>query len=231
GLWSGPARLRLPQRGAGRLHRRGGRHRAWSRLQLRGDHAVRPQHLPNFAVGAASWTALGRGSTDLCAQTRLVSDDIAVGRSDLNMCGIVGYIGQSSASEIIVNGLRRLEYRGYDSAGLVVLDEGRLGIRRRPGKIDELEALLASAPLSGRVGLGHTRWATHGPPSESNAHPHLDCSGSVAVVHNGIIENYLPLRQRLLQAGHEFRSQTDTEVIAHLLEDHLADGRDLMEAV
>jgi glutamine---fructose-6-phosphate transaminase (isomerizing) len=147
------------------------------------------------------------------------------------MCGIVGYIGQGSASEIIVNGLRRLEYRGYDSAGLVVLDGGRLRIRRRPGKIDELEALLTNAPLAGRVGLGHTRWATHGPPSEANAHPHLDCSGSVAVVHNGIIENYLPLKQRLLQAGHEFRSQTDTEVIAHLLEEHLADGRDLMEAV
>jgi glucosamine--fructose-6-phosphate aminotransferase (isomerizing) len=147
------------------------------------------------------------------------------------MCGIVGYIGHSSAPEIIVNGLRRLEYRGYDSAGLVVLDGGRLRIHRRPGKVADLAALLATAPLSGRVGLGHTRWATHGAPSEANAHPHVDCSGSLAVVHNGIIENYLPLKQRLLLAGHEFRSQTDTEVIAHLLEEHLADGRDLMEAV
>jgi glucosamine--fructose-6-phosphate aminotransferase (isomerizing) len=147
------------------------------------------------------------------------------------MCGIVGYIGQGSAPEIIVNGLRRLEYRGYDSAGLVVLDGGRLRIHRRPGKVADLAAVLATAPLSGRVGLGHTRWATHGAPSEANAHPHVDCSGSLAVVHNGIIENYLPLKQRLLLAGHEFRSQTDTEVIAHLLEEHLADGRDLMEAV
>ena len=147
------------------------------------------------------------------------------------MCGIVGYIGQGSAPEIIVNGLRRLEYRGYDSAGLVILDGGRLRIHRRPGKVADLAALLATAPLSGRVGLGHTRWATHGAPSEANAHPHVDCSGSLAVVHNGIIENYLPLKQRLLLAGHEFRSQTDTEVIAHLLEEHLADGRDLMEAV
>ena len=147
------------------------------------------------------------------------------------MCGIVGYIGHSSAPEIIVNGLRRLEYRGYDSAGLVILDGGRLRIHRRPGKVADLAALLATAPLSGRVGLGHTRWATHGAPSEANAHPHVDCSGSLAVVHNGIIENYLPLKQRLLLAGHEFRSQTDTEVIAHLLEEHLADGRDLMEAV
>jgi glucosamine--fructose-6-phosphate aminotransferase (isomerizing) len=147
------------------------------------------------------------------------------------MCGIVGYIGHSSAPEIIVNGLRRLEYRGYDSAGLVVLDGGRLRIHRRPGKVADLAALLATAPLSGRVGLGHTRWATHGAPSVANAHPHVDCSGSLAVVHNGIVENYLLLKQRLLLAGHEFRSQTDTEVIAHLLEEHLADGRDLMEAV
>jgi glucosamine--fructose-6-phosphate aminotransferase (isomerizing) len=147
------------------------------------------------------------------------------------MCGIVGYVGQHNASEIIVDGLRRLEYRGYDSAGLVVLDGGRLTIHRRPGKIADLAALLERWPAPGRIGLGHTRWATHGAPSESNSHPHADCSGSLAVVHNGIIENYLPLKQRLRQAGHVFRSQTDTEVIAHLLEQHLAEGRDLAEAV
>jgi len=147
------------------------------------------------------------------------------------MCGIVGYVGQHNASEIIVDGLRRLEYRGYDSAGLVVLDGGRLTIHRRPGKIADLAALLESQPAAGGIGLGHTRWATHGAPSESNSHPHADCSGSLAVVHNGIIENYLPLKQRLLEAGHVFRSQTDTEVIAHLLEQHLAGGRDLVEAV
>jgi glucosamine--fructose-6-phosphate aminotransferase (isomerizing) len=147
------------------------------------------------------------------------------------MCGIVGYVGQKSAPEIIVDGLRRLEYRGYDSAGLVVLDGGRLTIHRRPGKIADLAALLEREPVSGGIGLGHTRWATHGAPSQANSHPHADCSGSLAVVHNGIIENYLPLKQRLLEAGHVFRSQTDTEVIAHLLEQHLREGRDLLEAV
>jgi glucosamine--fructose-6-phosphate aminotransferase (isomerizing) len=147
------------------------------------------------------------------------------------MCGIVGYVGQHSASEIIVDGLRRLEYRGYDSAGLVVLEAGRLTIHRRPGKVADLAALLEGRPATGGIGLGHTRWATHGAPSESNSHPHADCSGSLAVVHNGIIENYLPLKQRLLQAGHVFRSQTDTEVIAHLVEQHLAGHRDLVEAV
>ena len=147
------------------------------------------------------------------------------------MCGIVGYVGQHNASEIIVEGLRRLEYRGYDSAGLVVLDGGRLTIHRRPGKIADLAALLEREPATGGIGLGHTRWATHGAPSESNSHPHADCSGSLAVVHNGIIENYLPLKQRLLQAGHVFSSQTDTEVIAHLLEERLAEAHDLVEAV
>jgi glucosamine--fructose-6-phosphate aminotransferase (isomerizing) len=147
------------------------------------------------------------------------------------MCGIVGYVGEGHASEIIVDGLRRLEYRGYDSAGIVTLDGSRLQIRRRPGKIGELAALLAEEPIPGSVGLGHTRWATHGAPSEHNSHPHLDCAGDVAVVHNGIIENYLPLKQRLLAVGHVFRSETDTEVIAHLVETHLAERGDLSEAV
>ena len=147
------------------------------------------------------------------------------------MCGIVGYVGEGHASEIILDGLRRLEYRGYDSAGIVTLDGARLQIRRRPGKIGELAALLAGEPTAGSVGLGHTRWATHGAPSERNSHPHLDCAGDVAVVHNGIIENYLPLKQRLLAAGHVFRSETDTEVIAHLVETHLAERGDLAEAV
>jgi glutamine---fructose-6-phosphate transaminase (isomerizing) len=147
------------------------------------------------------------------------------------MCGIVGYVGQHNASEIIVDGLRRLEYRGYDSAGLVVLDGGRLTIHRRPGKVADLATLLERQPAAGGIGLGHTRWATHGAPSERNSHPHTDCSGSLAVVHNGIIENYLPLKERLQRAGHVFRSQTDTEVIAHLLEQHLSDGGDLVEAV
>src|SRR6266851_2239076 len=147
------------------------------------------------------------------------------------MCGIVGYVGEGRASEIILDGLRRLEYRGYDSAGIVTVDGARLQIRRRPGKIGELAALLAGEPTAGSVGLGHTRWSPHHATSERNSHPHLDCAGDVAVIHNDIIENYLPLKQRLLAAGHVFRSETDTEVIAHLVETHLAERGDLAEAV
>jgi len=147
------------------------------------------------------------------------------------MCGIVGYIGQGNATEVIVEGLRRLEYRGYDSAGLVVLEGGGLEVRRAPGKLADLAKLLESSPSRGQVGLGHTRWATHGKPSEANSHPHADCGASLAVVHNGIIENYLPLKQRLVAAGHVFRSETDTEVIAHLLEAHLAEQKDMLDAM
>ena len=147
------------------------------------------------------------------------------------MCGIVGYIGQGNATEVIVEGLRRLEYRGYDSAGLVVLEGGGLELRRAPGKLADLAKLLESSPSRGQVGLGHTRWATHGKPSEANSHPHADCGASLAVVHNGIIENYLPLKQRLVAAGHVFRSETDTEVIAHLLEAHLAEQKDMLDAM
>ncbi|MGH7400082.1 MAG: glutamine--fructose-6-phosphate transaminase (isomerizing), partial [Candidatus Rokuibacteriota bacterium] len=106
------------------------------------------------------------------------------------MCGIVGYVGPGSATEVILDGLRRLEYRGYDSAGLAVLDNGVLALRRGAGKVDRLESLLQREPATGRIGLGHTRWATHGRPSEANSHPHADCTGSLVVVHNGIIENY-----------------------------------------
>ncbi len=148
------------------------------------------------------------------------------------MCGIVGYIGDRDAVEIIVEGLKRLEYRGYDSAGVAVLADGVLQIRRSPGKIKTLEAILREHPVDGRLGVGHTRWATHGRPSEENAHPHTDCSGSVVVVHNGILENYLSLKERLSAEGHTFRSETDTEVVAHLVEQHLAQaGVGLEEAV
>ena len=148
------------------------------------------------------------------------------------MCGIVGYIGSQHAAPIIVDGLKRLEYRGYDSAGLAVVDEaGALQIRRSVGKIGRLGARLDAEPVVGRVGLGHTRWATHGRPSEANAHPHQDCSGSLVVVHNGIIENHLALKEDLIVAGHQFRSDTDTEVIAHLIESELGDGGDLLGAV
>src|SRR5438309_6059624 len=135
------------------------------------------------------------------------------------MCGIVGYIGKQAAAPILLEGLRRLEYRGYDSAGLTVLRDGQLETRKQKGKIDEgLARLLESQPVTGQIGIGHTRWATHGPPSNENSHPHLDESGRIAVVHNGVIENYERLRERL--QGHHFRSATDTEVLAHLIGEH-----------
>ena len=142
------------------------------------------------------------------------------------MCGIVGYVGDKNAVGIIVEGLKRLEYRGYDSAGIAVLHHGTLHVRRAAGRIKMLEGVLSERPLTGALGIGHTRWATHGRPSEENAHPHTDCDGTLVVVHNGIIENYLEIKERLLAAGHQFRSETDTEVIAHLIEHHLrATGR------
>jgi len=142
------------------------------------------------------------------------------------MCGIVGYVGDKSAVGIIVEGLKRLEYRGYDSAGVAVLHQGALHVRRAAGRIKMLEGVLNERPLVGALGIGHTRWATHGRPSEENAHPHTDCDGTLVVVHNGIIENYLEIKDRLLAEGHRFKSQTDTEVVAHLIEHHLrATGR------
>jgi glucosamine--fructose-6-phosphate aminotransferase (isomerizing) len=147
------------------------------------------------------------------------------------MCGIVGYVGTKDAVPVIVEGLRRLEYRGYDSAGVAVVCEGQLSRRRSVGKLGNLVESLRAEPLSGQFGLGHTRWATHGRPSEENAHPHQDCHGRVVVVHNGIIENYLPLKQRLSAQGHKFVTQTDTEIVAHLVESHLqSDGAAGFEA-
>jgi glucosamine--fructose-6-phosphate aminotransferase (isomerizing) len=147
------------------------------------------------------------------------------------MCGIVGYVGEKSAVGIIVEGLKRLEYRGYDSAGVAVLDGSGLNVRRAVGRIKALEAVLRERPLTGTVGIGHTRWATHGRPSEDNAHPHTDCSGGLVVVHNGILENYLEIKERLASDGHVFKSETDTEVLAHLVEHHLRGTRRLDEAV
>ncbi len=142
------------------------------------------------------------------------------------MCGIVGYVGEKNAVAIIVEGLKRLEYRGYDSAGLAVLQEGKLEVRRAAGRIKTLEGILRERPVQGALGIGHTRWATHGRPSDENAHPHTDCGGTLVVVHNGILENYLEIKERLLADGHQFRSETDTEVLAHLIEHHLrATGR------
>jgi glucosamine--fructose-6-phosphate aminotransferase (isomerizing) len=139
------------------------------------------------------------------------------------MCGIVGYIGRQSAAPIILEGLRRLEYRGYDSAGLCVLNGHEAELRKKKGKIDEgLAKFLLANPVTGTLGIGHTRWATHGPPADENSHPHLDQSGRIAVVHNGVVENYDRLKARLLKAGHTFLSETDTEVLAHLIGDYYA---------
>ncbi|KAF0108806.1 MAG: glucosamine--fructose-6-phosphate aminotransferase (isomerizing) [Anaerolineaceae bacterium] len=146
------------------------------------------------------------------------------------MCGIVGYIGPRDATPIILNGLKRLEYRGYDSAGLAVLQNGKIEVRREAGKLSQLNGLVNESPISGAPGIGHTRWATHGAPSARNAHPHLGATGRVVVVHNGIVENFLELRDELTAEGVEFNSDTDTEVIVHLVEHHLAAGTDLTEA-
>jgi glutamine---fructose-6-phosphate transaminase (isomerizing) len=147
------------------------------------------------------------------------------------MCGIVGYVGNRDAVGIIVDGLGRLEYRGYDSAGLVVQSGSGLVVRRSVGKIARLRSVIEAASVAGTTALGHTRWATHGRPSDANAHPHLDCGGRVAVVHNGILENYLELKASLMAEGHRFRSETDTEVMAHLVERELPRSGDLVSAV
>ncbi len=137
------------------------------------------------------------------------------------MCGIVGYIGKKPVVPVLLDGLKRLEYRGYDSAGVAVIGaDGRLEIRRCQGKLRNLEEAIRLRPLDGLYGIGHTRWATHGRPTEENAHPHRDCHGAIVVVHNGIIENYLPIKHRLAADGHKFVTETDTEVIAHLIETH-----------
>lgn len=134
------------------------------------------------------------------------------------MCGIFGYIGSKNASPILIEGLKKLEYRGYDSAGIALVDENQIKIRRVKGKINALEKSLNDSPLNGNYGISHTRWATHGRPSEENAHPHQDCTGSLVVVHNGIVENYISLKNTLKEEGHTFRTETDTEVIVHLIE-------------
>jgi glucosamine--fructose-6-phosphate aminotransferase (isomerizing) len=140
------------------------------------------------------------------------------------MCGIVGYVGDKQALDVVLDGLRRLEYRGYDSAGVSVLDGDGLQVERKAGKLANLEKVLSEQEVRGTLGIGHTRWATHGPPTDGNAHPQIDCSGAVAVVHNGTIENYAELVRGLEERGHERRSDTDTEVVSHLLEERYAQG-------
>lgn len=145
------------------------------------------------------------------------------------MCGIVGYIGDEQATPILIEGLKKLEYRGYDSAGIAVINDGNINIKKAKGRISELEEALKKDNLYGSIGIGHTRWATHGEPSDINSHPHLSQSGIIAVVHNGIIENYLPLKKRLIEEGYTFKSETDTEVVANLLEYYYKG--DIVEAV
>ena len=148
------------------------------------------------------------------------------------MCGIVGYVGNKQVVPVIIDGLRKLEYRGYDSAGIAVVDEGHhMEVRRAEGKLRNLEEILRQQPLDGTYGIGHTRWATHGRPTEENAHPHRDCTGHVVVVHNGIIENYLQLKDRLRASDHRFVTETDTEIVAHLIEEYLRTERTLELAV
>jgi glucosamine--fructose-6-phosphate aminotransferase (isomerizing) len=137
------------------------------------------------------------------------------------VCGIVGYVGKKRVVPVILDGLKRLEYRGYDSAGIAVAGNGEgLQVRRAEGKLRNLEEAIRLKPLGGTYGIGHTRWATHGRPTEENAHPHRDCTGKIVVVHNGIIENYLLLKKRLIEEKHKFSTETDTEIIAHLIEKH-----------
>jgi glucosamine--fructose-6-phosphate aminotransferase (isomerizing) len=148
------------------------------------------------------------------------------------MCGIVGYVGNKQVVPLIIDGLRKLEYRGYDSAGIAVVDEANhLELRRAEGKLRNLEECIRLNPLDGNYGIGHTRWATHGRPTEENAHPHRDCTGKIVVVHNGIIENYLKLKEDLLAKGHSFKTETDTEIVAHLVEENLKSGASFEEAV
>src|SRR4030065_137869 len=145
------------------------------------------------------------------------------------MCGIVGYIGARGTAKVLLDGLKRLEYRGYDSAGVAVFHRGKIEIRRKVGKLTKLEEVIEKETFDGKVGVGHTRWATHGKPSDENAHPHK--AGKVAVVHNGIIENYLPLKEFLKKRGHVFASETDTEVISHLIDDFVGEGCTFLESV
>ena len=151
------------------------------------------------------------------------------------MCGIIGYVGTREVVPVLIGGLKKLEYRGYDSAGVAVVngqgDGSAVTVVRAEGKLTNLEGKLAEKELHGTFGMGHTRWATHGKPNENNAHPHRDCSGNVVVIHNGIVENFLPLKQRLKAQGHEFKSETDTEVVAHLIEEHRKGGTSFVDAV
>src|SRR6187431_2122941 len=139
------------------------------------------------------------------------------------MCGIIGYLGSKPVVPVLLDGLRRMEYRGYDSAGVALVGADGITLRRSAGKLSNLETTIENEPIDGLYGVGHTRWATHGRPTEENAHPHRDCTGRIVVVHNGIIENYLELKKELQSQGHEFKTETDTEIVAHLVEREMRD--------
>ena len=145
------------------------------------------------------------------------------------MCGIVGYVGSREATPVLMNGLKRLEYRGYDSAGIAILHEGKIKMVKTKGRLAALEGKLNSVDLKGHMGIGHTRWATHGEPSDANSHPHVSSGGKIAVVHNGILENYIKLKDFLISRGYNFQSETDTEVVANLIDYNYRD--DLVKAV
>ena len=147
------------------------------------------------------------------------------------MCGIVGYIGKRQASELLVEGLSKLEYRGYDSAGVAIIEDEKISVRKLKGRLANLENDLKSNPINGYIGIGHTRWATHGEPTDVNSHPHSNGEATISVVHNGIIENYMRLREWLTEKGYEFLSETDTEVIPNLVDYYYRDGRNLFDAV
>ena len=186
-----------------------------------GRGAIGRRVLPVIYPGARRIKRDAVGSPQDGVETRRVKLIFEEG----SMCGIVGYIGPRDATPIILNGLKRLEYRGYDSAGLAVLQNSHIEVRRDAGKLARLASLVEGSPVSGHVGIGHTRWATHGEPSARNAHPHLGMTGDVVVVHNGIVENFLELREELSAEGAVFNSDTDTEVIVHLVERYLSGGK------
>src|SRR5919198_1801137 len=147
------------------------------------------------------------------------------------MCSIIGIISKNVVAPALVESLKRMEYRGYDSVGIATLSTDKISVRKGIGKVNQVNSNLNLAEMDGFVGIGHTRWATHGGVTDYNAHPHPCCTNDIAVVHNGIIENYVPLKEELVKSGHRFRSETDTEVIAHLLEDHYNASKDIMAAM
>src|SRR4051794_1548296 len=193
-----------------------------SRLVLRSRRTFRPTRWRSRAASRPTKKAGSREPGNRARRARRgghrTNVHRAQGKGFISMCGIIGYIGSKQVVPVLIDGLRRLEYRGYDSAGVAVVRNGEIDLRRSAGKLARLEEVIAGTPIEGEYGIGHTRWATHGRPTEENAHPHRDCTGRIVVVHNGIIENYLDLKLQLKREGHKFVTETDTEIVAHLVE-------------